>query len=115
MLGRRTQVVKGEVCKTSMQRFESARRLHFPFDIVTGSQPSCSPSVRKASGFDPIMRPFSTLREWMPVAMMIHDPPVKLAPGKHHPSLTNAARSMLCQTAHARLPCDLCGYCQLML
>jgi hypothetical protein len=24
---RRTQVVKGEVCKTSMQRFESARRL----------------------------------------------------------------------------------------
>ena len=25
---RRTQVVKGEVCKTSMQRFESARRLH---------------------------------------------------------------------------------------
>jgi hypothetical protein len=27
-LGRRTQVVKGEVCKTSMQRFESARRLH---------------------------------------------------------------------------------------
>ena len=27
--GRRTQVVKGEVCKTSMQRFESARRLHF--------------------------------------------------------------------------------------
>ena len=28
--GRRTQVVKGEVCKTSMQRFESARRLHFP-------------------------------------------------------------------------------------
>jgi hypothetical protein len=27
--GRRTQVVKGEVCKTSIQRFESARRLHF--------------------------------------------------------------------------------------
>ena len=26
---RRTQVVKGEVCKTSMQRFESARRLCF--------------------------------------------------------------------------------------
>ncbi len=25
---RRTQVVKGEVCKTSMRRFESARRLH---------------------------------------------------------------------------------------
>jgi len=23
-------VVKGEVCKTSIQRFESARRLHFP-------------------------------------------------------------------------------------
>ena len=36
--GRRTQVVKGEVCKTSMQRFESARRLHFslfpPFPAV---------------------------------------------------------------------------------
>src|SRR5919108_4055820 len=29
ILGRRTQVVKGEVCKTSMQRFESARRLHY--------------------------------------------------------------------------------------
>ena len=28
---RRTQVVKGEVCKTSIQRFESARRLQiFP-------------------------------------------------------------------------------------
>jgi hypothetical protein len=25
--GRRTQVAKGEVCKTSMQRFKSARRL----------------------------------------------------------------------------------------
>lgn len=25
---RRTQVAKGEVCKTSIQRFESARRLH---------------------------------------------------------------------------------------
>ena len=29
-LGRRTQVVKGEVCKTSMRRFESARRLQNP-------------------------------------------------------------------------------------
>lgn len=38
-LGRRTQVVKGEVCKTSMQRFESARRLHFPVDITTVSNP----------------------------------------------------------------------------
>ena len=28
-IGRRTQVVKGEVCKTSMHRFESGRRL-FP-------------------------------------------------------------------------------------
>src|SRR5262249_14443797 len=26
--GRRSQVAKAEVCKTSMQRFESARRLH---------------------------------------------------------------------------------------
>lgn len=29
--GRRTQVAKGAVCKTAMQRFEPARRLHFPF------------------------------------------------------------------------------------
>jgi hypothetical protein len=28
LVGRRTQVVKGEVCKTSMHRFESDRRLH---------------------------------------------------------------------------------------
>ncbi len=27
--GRRTQVAKGEVCKTSIRRFESARRLSF--------------------------------------------------------------------------------------
>src|SRR5437667_8147291 len=27
-LGRRSQVAKAEVCKTSIQRFESARRLH---------------------------------------------------------------------------------------
>ena len=33
-VGRRTQVVKGEVCKTSMQRFESARRLHFLLDFI---------------------------------------------------------------------------------
>ena len=26
--GRRTQVVKGAVCKTAMQRFDPARRLH---------------------------------------------------------------------------------------
>ena len=31
---RRTQVVKGEVCKTSMQRFESARRLHLVLEII---------------------------------------------------------------------------------
>ncbi|SRR6266480_3077792 len=40
---RRTQVVKGEVCKTSMQRFESARRLQFlqsclAFFVVTQIQ-----------------------------------------------------------------------------
>jgi hypothetical protein len=34
-LGRRTQVVKGEVCKTSMQRFESARRLQFLLNLIT--------------------------------------------------------------------------------
>jgi hypothetical protein len=33
-LGRRTQVVKGEVCKTSMQRFESARRLQILSDLI---------------------------------------------------------------------------------
>jgi hypothetical protein len=27
-------VVKGEVCKTSMQRFESARRLHILIDLI---------------------------------------------------------------------------------
>jgi hypothetical protein len=27
-------VVKGEVCKTSMQRFESARRLQFYFEVM---------------------------------------------------------------------------------
>ncbi len=32
--GRRTQVVKGEVCKTSMQRFESARRLQTLIDLI---------------------------------------------------------------------------------
>ena len=32
--GRRTQVVKGEVCKTSMQRFESARRLQILSDLI---------------------------------------------------------------------------------
>ena len=40
--GRRTQVVKGEVCKTSMQRFESARRLHIIFDFVDDSQSAIS-------------------------------------------------------------------------
>jgi hypothetical protein len=35
---RRTQVVKGEVCKTSMQRFESARRLQLGIIII---QQSC--------------------------------------------------------------------------
>ena len=28
LIGRRTQVVKGEVCKTSIHRFESGRRLN---------------------------------------------------------------------------------------
>jgi hypothetical protein len=28
LAGRRTQVAKGAVCKTAMQRFEPARRLH---------------------------------------------------------------------------------------
>src|SRR5262245_26994068 len=39
---RRTQVVKGEVCKTSMQRFESARRLHIVSDFVDDSQSATS-------------------------------------------------------------------------
>ena len=34
--GRRSQVAKAEVCKTSIQRFESARRLHYvPAGFVT--------------------------------------------------------------------------------
>ena len=37
--GRRTQVVKGEVCKTSMQRFESARRLQILIDFIDNSDP----------------------------------------------------------------------------
>jgi hypothetical protein len=31
LTGRRTQVAKGEVCKTFIRRFESARRLQSPF------------------------------------------------------------------------------------
>ncbi len=31
--GRRTQVAKGAVCKTAIQRFDPARRLHFPFTL----------------------------------------------------------------------------------
>jgi hypothetical protein len=34
LAGRRTQVAKGEVCKTSMQRFKSARRLHHSQHII---------------------------------------------------------------------------------
>ena len=41
-VGRRTQVVKGEVCKTSMQRFESARRLQILLDFVRDSESSSS-------------------------------------------------------------------------
>ena len=33
---RRSQVAKAEVCKTSIQRFESARRLHMPRTAVIG-------------------------------------------------------------------------------
>jgi hypothetical protein len=43
-------VVKGEVCKTSMQRFESARRLHFRFEIVDDSEPA-PPSHQKQFRF----------------------------------------------------------------
>jgi hypothetical protein len=52
-LGRRTQVVKGEVCKTSMQRFESARRLHIIPDFVNNSQSATSSHPKKCSGFVP--------------------------------------------------------------
>ncbi len=54
-VGRRTQVVKGEVCKTSMQRFESARRLHIIFDFVDDSQ-SATFALKKRSGFVPLRR-----------------------------------------------------------
>jgi hypothetical protein len=33
-VGRGTQVAKGEVCKTSIRRFESDPRLHFSFSIA---------------------------------------------------------------------------------
>ena len=52
-IGRRTQVVKGEVCKTSMQRFESARRLHIIFDFVDDSQSASLFAPKKRSGFVP--------------------------------------------------------------
>jgi hypothetical protein len=44
-LGRRTQVVKGEVCKTSMQRFESARRLQFLLHLI--SLPHRPPCIKE--------------------------------------------------------------------
>src|SRR5439155_4459260 len=37
--GRRSQVAKAEVCKTSIQRFESARRLHTHPRIHHGESP----------------------------------------------------------------------------
>jgi hypothetical protein len=43
--GRRTQVVKGEVCKTSMQRFESARRLQTYPGMLSPSNLSSFPLV----------------------------------------------------------------------
>ena len=45
---RRTQVAKGEVCKTSMQRFESARRLHprIPQAPATNPEPPPVPGPR---------------------------------------------------------------------
>jgi hypothetical protein len=38
LAGRRTQVAKGEVCKTSMQRFESARRLSFQAGVAQAAE-----------------------------------------------------------------------------
>ena len=35
--GRRTQVVKGAVCKTAMQRFDPARRLHTEKKTLSGT------------------------------------------------------------------------------
>ena len=50
--GRRTQVVKGEVCKTSMQRFESARRLQCGYIFIQQSYPRPR-LTKKLSGFVP--------------------------------------------------------------
>lgn len=50
---RRTQAVKGEVCKTSMQRFESARRLQLTI-YFSFNNPSPRPRLtKKSSGFVP--------------------------------------------------------------
>ena len=58
--GRRTQVVKGAVCKTAMQRFDSARRLHIKLArpggllIIQGdevNEPSSASPLPGAVGF----------------------------------------------------------------
>lgn len=53
-IGRRTQVVKGEVCKTSMQRFESARRLQPYTGMVCPSTPNWFRRIFPAN--DPILQ-----------------------------------------------------------
>ena len=53
--GRRTQVVKGEVCKTSMQRFESARRLQILIDFIDNSNPRLLPQKKSSGLVYPIM------------------------------------------------------------
>ena len=50
--GRRTQVVKGEVCKTSMQRFESARRLQPSLVVQPLLYLSLKPSASRFQGKD---------------------------------------------------------------
>lgn len=46
---RRTQVAKGEVCKTSIQRFESARRLHLEGRLPDQTSPHSTPALPRPS------------------------------------------------------------------
>ena len=56
-LRRRTQVAKGEVCKTSIQRFESARRLHPYSDEPQWRLGFCSDGQDSSSGNDRVVAP----------------------------------------------------------
>ncbi len=67
--GRRTQVVKGEVCKTSMQRFESARRLQLSPSAPTDTCPQRfrhTNSDRLEPAEKSVIRAFFLVLPWRP-------------------------------------------------